>query len=234
MLAHQAAWWLGLPLAYLFWRARKDAGVRYVPIEPAPAFRYFLRLCQPKPALVMEIELWPVMIMQTKRAASSPPPAATTATTAEAMRVVQAQGLFVVPPFHKELLRGVSSYGFEFLAAHPDLDTIYATGADRIIAVSDDPVANAMRAYYTDIHNLAEGAGAAPLAGPMQERIRMQGKKVGVIVGRRQHRYRLVCQGADGPNPDAIGPFWPNSGNIPQNIVKMPCNAFKLNKTCLF
>ncbi len=42
--------------------------VRYVPIELAPAFRLFLRRCQPKLALVMEIELWPVMIMQAKRA----------------------------------------------------------------------------------------------------------------------------------------------------------------------
>ncbi len=143
MLAYQAAWGLGLPLAlaYLFWRARKDADyrrflrerfgfgptlrgavwvhavslgemrsaeplvrallargevivtthatpagrraaqklfpqeiadgrlvVRYVPIELAPAFQRFLRHCQPKLALVMEIELWPVMIMQAKRA----------------------------------------------------------------------------------------------------------------------------------------------------------------------
>jgi threonine dehydratase len=60
---------------------------------------------------------------------------------------------------------------------------IYATGADRIVAVSDDEVAESIRTYYTDIHNLAEGAGAAPLAGLMQERDLMQGKKVGVILG---------------------------------------------------
>ena len=37
-------------------------------------------------------------------------------------------------------------------------------GADRIVTVSEDEIADAMRAYYTDTHNLAEGAGAAPLA----------------------------------------------------------------------
>jgi threonine dehydratase len=59
---------------------------------------------------------------------------------------------------------------------------IYRTGADRIVAVSDDEVADAIRAYYADTHNLAEGAGAAPLAALMQERDRMAGRKVGVIL----------------------------------------------------
>jgi len=173
---------------------------------------------------------------------------------AEAMRVAEAEGLFVVPPFHTELLRGVATYGYELFTAHPDLDTvyvaigcgsgicgtiiardalgldtkivgvvsenaqtaklsvdagrmietnsavtfadgmavrvpvqsaydIYAKGADRIITVSDDEVANAIRTYYSGIHNLAEGAGAAPLAALIQEKEQMQGKKVGVILG---------------------------------------------------
>ncbi len=59
---------------------------------------------------------------------------------------------------------------------------IYSKGAARILALSDEDVAEAIRIYYRDIHNLAEGAGAAPLAGLMQERDRMQGKKVGVIL----------------------------------------------------
>ena len=44
---------------------------------------------------------------------------------AEAIRVAHAQGLFVVPPFHKELVRGVATYAFELLTAQPDIDTIY-------------------------------------------------------------------------------------------------------------
>jgi threonine dehydratase len=59
---------------------------------------------------------------------------------------------------------------------------IYAKGADRIIAVSDEEVAEAMRIYYRDTHNLAEGAGAAALAALLKERPAMQSKEVGVIL----------------------------------------------------
>lgn len=59
---------------------------------------------------------------------------------------------------------------------------IYANGADRIVAVSDDEVAEAVRLYYRCTHNLAEGAGAAPLAALLQERDRMAGRKTGVIL----------------------------------------------------
>lgn len=59
---------------------------------------------------------------------------------------------------------------------------IYAAGAERIIAVSDAEVAEAIRAYYRCTHNVAEGAGAVPLAGLMQERALMKGKRVGVIL----------------------------------------------------
>jgi len=39
----------------------------------------------------------------------------------------------------------------------------------RIVEVSDDQIEEAMRIYYTDTHNLAEGAGAAALAGALLE-----------------------------------------------------------------
>ncbi|MEL6450228.1 MAG: threonine dehydratase [Pseudomonadota bacterium] len=171
----------------------------------------------------------------------------------EAYRVAEAEGLFIVPPFHPELVRGVATYAYEMFMAQPDLDTvyvpigcgsgicgtilardalglrtdvvgvvsdqaqtaklsveagrlvetnsaatfadgmavrmpvqeaydIYATGAARIIAVSDDAVAEAIRLFFTATHNVAEGAGAAPLAGLMQERDQMAGKRVGVIL----------------------------------------------------
>ncbi len=57
---------------------------------------------------------------------------------------------------------------------------IIQAGAARVITVTDDEVADAIRAYWTDTHNLAEGAGAAPLAGLMQERRRMTGRRVGL------------------------------------------------------
>ncbi len=171
----------------------------------------------------------------------------------EAFRVAEEEGLVIVPPFHRELVRGVATYALELLTEVPDLDTIYVpigcgsgicgtilardalglntnivgvvsenaataklsaeagrpietntarTFADgmavrvpvaealaiygekaaRIITVSDAEVAEAIRIYYADTHNMAEGAGAAPLAGLMQERDVMQGKKVGVIL----------------------------------------------------
>ena len=62
------------------------------------------------------------------------------------------------------------------------MSAIYSAGSDRFVSVSDDQVAEAIRAYYTDTHNLAEGAGAAPLAALMSERERMAGRKVGVIL----------------------------------------------------
>ena len=55
-------------------------------------------------------------------------------------------------------------------------------GAARIVQVSEDEIADAMRAYYEDTHNLAEGAGAAAFAALMQERGKMAGKRVGVVL----------------------------------------------------
>ena len=63
-----------------------------------------------------------------------------------------------------------------------DAFDIYSKGAARFVTVSDAEVAEAIRIYYRDIHNLAEGAGAAPLAALMQERDRMRDKKAGVIL----------------------------------------------------
>jgi threonine dehydratase len=64
----------------------------------------------------------------------------------------------------------------------PDAFAIIRAGASRIVAVSDDAIAAAIRAYWTDTHNLVEGAGAAPLAALLQERERMAGKRVGLVV----------------------------------------------------
>ncbi len=171
----------------------------------------------------------------------------------EAFRVAEAEALSIVPPFHKELVRGVATYAFELFGTVPDLDTvyvpigcgsgicgtilardamglktkvvgvvseaaqtaklsfeagalvetnaartfadgmavrvpvadalaIYGRGAERVVAVSEEEIAEGMRVYFTDIHNIAEGAGAAPLAALMQERDRMKDRKVGVIL----------------------------------------------------
>ncbi|WP_447790062.1 threonine dehydratase [Pseudomonas farris] len=171
----------------------------------------------------------------------------------EAARLAQVHDLYLVPPFHTELVKGVATYALELFIAAPDLDTVYVpigcgsgicgviaardalglntqvvgvvskeaaaaklsfeagaicetvsanTFADglavrkpvpdafaiygaasaRIVSVSEGEIAEAMRVYYTDTHNLAEGAGAAALAALIQEREMMLGKKVGVIL----------------------------------------------------
>jgi len=59
---------------------------------------------------------------------------------------------------------------------------IYSRGAERIVAVDDDEVAEAMRIYFRDTHNVAEGAGAASLAAALQERDVNRGKEIAVIL----------------------------------------------------
>ncbi|MCR9257606.1 MAG: threonine dehydratase [Alphaproteobacteria bacterium] len=59
---------------------------------------------------------------------------------------------------------------------------IILSHADRVITVSEAEIKEAMRIYFTDTHQVAEGAGAAALAALMQERSTQQGKRVGVIL----------------------------------------------------
>ena len=66
----------------------------------------------------------------------------------------------------------------------PEADAlaIIRKGASRIVQVTDDEVATAVRAYWTDTHNLAEGAGAAPLAAALQDKQKLSGKRVGLVL----------------------------------------------------
>jgi threonine dehydratase len=65
----------------------------------------------------------------------------------------------------------------------PDQDAfdIIRRGVSRIVTVTDDEIAAAVRAYWTDTHNLVEGAGAAPLAALQKECGAMKGKRVGLV-----------------------------------------------------
>ena len=163
------------------------------------------------------------------------------------------RGLHFIPPFHPQLVRGISTYPLEFMCSVPDLDTVYVPigmgsgiaaniairdalglktrivgvvsenapayalsfeagrvvttdrsdtladgvacrvpdaealaiiqkGAERVVTVSEAEIQNAIRAYFTDTHNLAEGAGALPLAALLKERSSMAGKKVGLVL----------------------------------------------------
>lgn len=60
-------------------------------------------------------------------------------------------------------------------------EIIRAEVAD-VVQVSDDEVAAAIRLLFEATHNLAEGAGAAALAGALQLRDRCAGQRVGVVL----------------------------------------------------
>ena len=59
---------------------------------------------------------------------------------------------------------------------------IIRKGAARIVTVTEDDIAEAMRIFFTDTHNTAEGAGAAGLAALLNERDRYQERRAGVIL----------------------------------------------------
>ncbi|HNT39700.1 MAG TPA: threonine dehydratase [Rubrivivax sp.] len=54
--------------------------------------------------------------------------------------------------------------------------------AERVVEVGDDELAAAMRLLFRATHNVAEGAGAAALAAALQERGRLQGRRVAVVL----------------------------------------------------
>ncbi len=53
---------------------------------------------------------------------------------------------------------------------------------DQIVAVTDDEVAEAMRIHCSDTHNVAEGAGAAPLAAALQQGNAFAGRSLGLAL----------------------------------------------------
>jgi threonine dehydratase len=55
-------------------------------------------------------------------------------------------------------------------------------GVDRIVQVTDDEVAAAMRMLFECTHNACEGAGAAAVAAAAKEGPRIAGRKVAVIL----------------------------------------------------
>ena len=59
---------------------------------------------------------------------------------------------------------------------------IIRRGAERIVEVSEEEIAEAIRNLFSDTHTLAEGAGAAPFAALMKERDRLRNCRAAVIV----------------------------------------------------
>jgi len=52
----------------------------------------------------------------------------------------------------------------------------------RIVRVTESELADSMRLIYQSTHNVAEGAGAAALAAAIQERSKLQGRRVAVVL----------------------------------------------------
>ena len=57
-----------------------------------------------------------------------------------------------------------------------------SSGVSRFTQVSEDEIAEAMRMYFDDTHQVAEGAGAAPLAALWKDRQKMTGKRVAIVL----------------------------------------------------
>jgi threonine dehydratase len=71
-------------------------------------------------------------------------------------------------------------------------------GVSRWVQVSEDEIAEAMRIYFDDTHQVVEGAGAAPLAALLQDRQRMANKNVALVLSGgniERTRYLQVLRG---------------------------------------
>ena len=64
----------------------------------------------------------------------------------------------------------------------PEALEVILRGADRVVTVSDDEAEEAMRAYFSDTHNVAEGAAGTGLAAALREKGGLSGKRVGLVV----------------------------------------------------
>lgn len=64
----------------------------------------------------------------------------------------------------------------------PESLAIILREVDRIVEVSDDEVATAMRQLFAATHEVVEGAGAAALAAALQERPALRGKRIGLTL----------------------------------------------------
>lgn len=65
---------------------------------------------------------------------------------------------------------------------NPQAIAMMCRGVSRFVQVSEDGIAAAVRSYFEDTHQVAEGAGAAPLAALLKDGERMRHKKVGLIL----------------------------------------------------
>jgi threonine dehydratase len=95
------------------------------------------------------------------------------------------------PAYARSLVRGEAvacevttmlADGMACRTPHPDALAMIQGRVDRIVEVTDDEVAAAMRALFTDTHNVAEGAGAASLAAALQDGAAVQGRRAAIVL----------------------------------------------------
>ena len=169
-----------------------------------------------------------------------------------AQKLADEHGWHFVPPYHRDIVKGVATYWLEFFSAVADVEVVYvpigqgsgicaccavrngmkletkivgvvADGApayalsfeagrkiaapvstvladgmacrvpddaalevilenvDRVVRVSEEEIRLAMKFYFTDTHNVVEGAGAAGLAAALKEKHALRGKRVGLV-----------------------------------------------------
>lgn len=60
--------------------------------------------------------------------------------------------------------------------------SVVLQNVERVIQVTEEEMADAMRLLFTATHNVAEGAGAAPLAAALKEKQTLNGKRVGLVL----------------------------------------------------
>src|ERR1700688_1865587 len=77
-------------------------------------------------------------------------------------------------------------------------------GAARMVEVTENSIAEAMGIYFDDTHQVAEGAGAAPLAALLQERHRMANKNVAVVLSGGNIERARFLQVLSGVTPSAV------------------------------
>ena len=80
---------------------------------------------------------------------------------------------------------------------------IIKNGASRILKVSEDNIAKAMRFFYSDTHNIAEPAAAVPLAGLISEQEQYAGKTVAVVLSGSNVDASVYQEVLSGSTPEA-------------------------------
>lgn len=118
---------------------------------------------------------------------------------------------------------GAPAYGLSFKAGHaiptntaetiadgmacrvpvPEAVETICKSVEDVVTVSDEDVKHAMRIYYTHTHNIAEGAGAAPLAALLNDREGLQGKRAGVVLSGGNIDMSLFMSVLSEADPDA-------------------------------